>query len=243
MYKEHPLFEAPEQEQTLWRFLDFTKFVSLLDRSALFFPRADQLGDPFEGSFSNVNVDVRPNIYKENLEDIQKLALIHQQLPRFTLVSCWHGNDFESAAMWRLYGREHDGIAIRTNFKSLSESLLGPEDVFIGKVRYVDFSQTFIPEGNSMGPFLFKRMSFEHEREVRALMQDIPLIDGVANVAQPVRATGRYHETDLSKLIHEIVTSPFAQEWFEELVKSVANRYGLQAPVKRSSLAEQPVWG
>ncbi len=243
MYKEHPLFESLEPGQTLWRFLDFTKFVSLLDRSALFFSRADQLGDPFEGSFSNVNVDLRPYIYQDNLQDIQKLAQIHQQLPKFTLVSCWHGNDFESAAMWRLYGREHDGIAIRTDFRSLSESLLGSEDVFIGKVRYVDFNQTFIPEGNAMGPFLYKRISFEHEKEIRALMQDIPLIDGVANVAQTVRDTGRYHETNLSKLINEVVTSPFAHDWFEELVKSVGKRYDLEAPVRKSSLAESPVWG
>ena len=37
--------------------MSFTKFVSLLTRKALFFARADKLGDPFEGSLSQLNVD------------------------------------------------------------------------------------------------------------------------------------------------------------------------------------------
>ena len=35
--------------------MDFTKFVSLLDKRALFFAGADTLGDPFEGSVSPIN--------------------------------------------------------------------------------------------------------------------------------------------------------------------------------------------
>ena len=66
MYKEHPVFEKPENENTkIWRYLDFTKFVSLLDKSALFFTRADRLNDPFEGSYSKVNIQLRPVVYKD----------------------------------------------------------------------------------------------------------------------------------------------------------------------------------
>jgi len=32
--------------------MDFTKFCSLLSTRALYFPRADRLGDKFEGSFT-----------------------------------------------------------------------------------------------------------------------------------------------------------------------------------------------
>ena len=51
-YEEHPVTEKPEDENVaIWRYLDFTKFVSLLDRRALFFVRADKIAelDPFEG--------------------------------------------------------------------------------------------------------------------------------------------------------------------------------------------------
>ena len=50
MYKEHEAFAPPPPDAVLWRYMDFTKFVSLLEKQALFFARADKLeDDPFEG--------------------------------------------------------------------------------------------------------------------------------------------------------------------------------------------------
>jgi hypothetical protein len=43
-------FDQPEPDSTIWRYLDFPRFVSLLTTRSLFLPRADLLGDPFEGS-------------------------------------------------------------------------------------------------------------------------------------------------------------------------------------------------
>ena len=47
--------EIPPIETKLWRYMDFAKFVSLLESRALFFVRADKLDDPFEGALSEVN--------------------------------------------------------------------------------------------------------------------------------------------------------------------------------------------
>jgi len=48
---ENPALIAPTDVDTkIWRFMDFTKFVSMLEESGLFFARLDRLGDPFEGS-------------------------------------------------------------------------------------------------------------------------------------------------------------------------------------------------
>lgn len=53
MYKLHELFIEPQdQNAKIWRYIDFTKFVSLIDSQELFFARADKFDDPFEGSFS-----------------------------------------------------------------------------------------------------------------------------------------------------------------------------------------------
>lgn len=65
MYDEHPEFHPPAPDATLWRYTDFTKFVSQLDRKALLFSRLDQLGDPFEGSVSKVNQVMRPHLLEE----------------------------------------------------------------------------------------------------------------------------------------------------------------------------------
>jgi hypothetical protein len=60
MHEAHPIFRQPDDENTkVWRYMDFTKLVSLVDSRRLFFSRADRLGDPFEGSWPRINVQAR----------------------------------------------------------------------------------------------------------------------------------------------------------------------------------------
>ncbi len=248
MYEEHPDFHSPPSEAVLWRYMDFTKYVSLLSKRALFFASADKLGDPFEGSYSKANIAMRPELYKDKIpeEILEKLADFAHVSRRFTMISCWHWSDYESAAMWKLYSRESDGIAIKTDFQSLSKSFTGEDSIYIGTVNYVDYDTFFIPERNMMSPYLHKRKSFEPEREVRALTIDSQTLEELEKIgfseSEAVYSVGKYQSVDLSVLISEIVVAPFAEDWFLELVASVADRYDLQAPVKKSSLAEEPVW-
>ena len=46
----HEYMVKPDEEQKVWRYLDFTKFLSLLDKNALFFSRIDRLTDKYEGA-------------------------------------------------------------------------------------------------------------------------------------------------------------------------------------------------
>ena len=60
MYKEHPVFRQPDEPTIkVWRYMDFTKLVSLIDSRRLYFARVDLLGDPFEGSWPKINVAAR----------------------------------------------------------------------------------------------------------------------------------------------------------------------------------------
>ena len=45
-----------------------------------------------------------------------------RQVVRLARVSCWHMGEFESEAMWRLYARERDGIAIKTVFARFKDA-------------------------------------------------------------------------------------------------------------------------
>ena len=244
MYQENGFFNSPPMDAVLWRYLDFTKFVSLMDKNALFFVRADKLGDPFEGSYSRMNIKVRPELYRDQIPEhaLRQMADFIRESRRFTLVNCWHWSTYESAAMWTMYSRVSDGVAIKTDFKSLSESFTGEDKVFIGTVNYVDYNTAFIPENNIMSPYLHKRKSFEPEKEVRALTQEIPSRDGRSDMSRDLYAVGKYQPVDLSVLISDVVVAPFAEDWFLELVTSVATQYRLGAPVTRSSLSEEPVW-
>ena len=218
MYKEHPAFNPPDDDAVLWRYMDFTKFVSLLDKSTLFFARADKLDDPFEGSVSRTNMLLDFISARETLEmtdeEVQRfqqdMIKSRKMLRRFNLINCWHENPGESAAMWKLYARETDGIAIKTDFNSFKNSLACSEAIYVGRVNYINYNIDVIPGGNTFYPFLYKRQSFEHEHEVRAMTMQL----SKRAFAQDVCDVGIYYEVDLSLLIQEVIIAPYAQDWF-----------------------------
>ena len=158
MYRVNDQLKAPPADAVLWRYMSFTKFVSLLTKEALFFARVDKLEDPFEGSLSPINIELRPHMYDGKPKDQQLLVgEFIRSLRRLTLVNCWHENRYESDAMWKLYSGTEDGVAIRTDFHSLSKSLMGEQAVYIGKVKYVNYEKTIIPEMETLAPFIHKR--------------------------------------------------------------------------------------
>ena len=252
MYKEHSVFNPPPSDAVLWRYMDFTKFVSLLEKQSLFFARADRLGDPFEGSYSKVNEALRPIFVQRVFGDkeIPEGTLEHmadgiERTRRSILINCWHQSTYESAAMWRLYARQEDGIAIKTDFNSFKDSFTCDQSIYIGSVSYVDYKTDFIPEGNNFTRYLHKRKSFEHEHEVRAISSRFPSPDSddVSMQLYHDRISGAYYEVDLSLLIKKVIVSPFAPDWFLELVKSVTARYNFRFSVIRSTQADKPTWG
>lgn len=257
MYKEHSIFAPPTPDATLWRYLTFTKFVSLLDKRAIFFTRADKLGDPFEGAVARINLELQRRHWEANISNLKQYAI---QLPdmserpevavkeirRHTLINCWYESEHESEAMWNLYSRAHEGIAIRTDFRSLADSFKDDRDIFIGRVSYIDYEKDSMQDDNLFRPFLYKRKGFEHEREVRALTIALPShigpSKGPLDMSQAIYSVGTYCKVDLSQLVSEVVVAPYAPEWLLELTESVASRYDLQATVVRSSLAIEPAW-
>jgi hypothetical protein len=45
----HKVFEQPQPDANLWRYMDLSKYVSMLATGSLWFARMDLLGDPYEG--------------------------------------------------------------------------------------------------------------------------------------------------------------------------------------------------
>ena len=234
--------------------MDFTKFVSLLEKRALFFARADQLGDPFEGATPINNIKSRYASLKSELSEKEILMYEHLrvELRRFTLISCWHESSHESEAMWKVYSSANSGIAIKTNFDSFVASFITDEQMHLGKVKYIDYDSENIPEDDLLSPYLHKRKSFEHEREVRAMIQRIPpeaspenlpnFLTGEIPMWPNICDVGIYYEVDLNLLIQEVIIDPSAPDWLLDLVSSVADRYDLQAAIKKSHLAALPTW-
>lgn len=238
MYKEHPAFEKPQDEDVrIWRYMDFTKFVSLLDRKALFFPRSDKLPDPFEGSYSKPIAEALKG--KDQLRKL--LSLPYKKLKKFIFINSWHMNEYESAAMWKLYLKSDEGVAIQSTFKRLVKSVdsHAEHDIFIGRVKYIDYETQWFPQNNIFYAFLHKRRSFVHENELRAIVlrfrKKLPTPEEGLDV-------GLYIDVDLEALIENVFVSPTSPRWFSDLVVSVVKRYELNKNVIQSSLAKGPVY-
>lgn len=248
-YNPHPFFSPADSGAKVWRYMDFTKFVSLLDTSALFFSRADQLSDAWEGAHTAENLRRRQAVRGVNNKDeavvIDSVSQFYRSLRLHTFMSCWHLNDVESAAMWKLYVSHNEGIAIQTRFERLVGSFQGDENdlfqVHVGKVAYLDYEHEEFIEGNAFIPFLHKRLSFQHEHELRAIIQPIPPSGDPLTGSDPF-ADGLLVEVDLRMLIECIYVAPTSELWFKTLVENIAKKYGLGVSIQHSDLARDPLY-
>jgi hypothetical protein len=152
----------PDKRQKLWRYMDLSKFLSMLQSEALWFSRADCLGDPLEGSVPRPRFTAEQ--FRRDAGD-QQLSDLRREMLTKIYVSCWRANEGESAAMWNLYAKSDESICIQTTFGKLSAAL--PETFLGGMVKYIDFETEDLPSLNVLQTFMHKRRSFAHEREFR----------------------------------------------------------------------------
>lgn len=246
-------YEIPKSDTKLWRYMDFTKYVSLLSSRSLYFTRADCFEDLFEGAkgvkknkdrwdlhyldfFKNA-IKNPPEGHTCSLEEseieTQAKHLLNQLEnsgkigKKTTYVSCWHENEHESEAMWRLYSSYLDNaIAVRTTYGRLYESVGREPSIQIGRIKYIDYNKSYAGINDA---FWNKRKSFEHEREVRALVID-----------HSCKASGKLIKCNLDILIDEVFVSPKAPEWFVNLVNEINQKYSLGLKVSKSELLEEP---
>ena len=146
-------------------------------------------------------------------------------------------NQYESAAMWSLYGGKGDSIAVQTTYKTLFDSL--PENTHVGMVQYIDYNSEEMPEWNGFTPFMYKRASYKHETEVRAI---IKLRDVTAADPDPLPEKGVWIPVDLRHIIKAVRIAPASPNWLIDLIGDVSLKYGFQFDVKRSEMDEEPFY-
>jgi hypothetical protein len=237
----HPAFEQPSNPAIkIWRYMDFTQFVSMLDEKALLFTRADLLDDKFEGTMSQPLYD----FFRRSGDPEQHVQLL--RLTRgWSFVNCWHMNEYESAAMWKIYSSAKESVCLQTTYERLRTALA--EDVYIGVTNYISYELDKIPPGNVFWPLTYKRRSFEHERELRAVWSALHKVAEAGPAVasgheyQPAPYPVVWKKVDLEALTESIFVSPTANPWFRDLVERVLRRYDVDAPVRQSDLAAEPL--
>ncbi len=163
-------------------------------------------------------------------------------IAKATMVNCWHASDSESEAMWRLYSENGKAVAIETTLDALKDAIQMrdyPAVVHIYSVKYLDFfdpaltPRECVAEGH-LAPLL-KRISYEHEREVRAFIGKVapdPRTGTDVNFWQP---SSIRLPVDVKTLVKGVHVSPYAQEPFQSSVSKIADIFGLDRSIVQIS--------
>ena len=236
----------PEATATLWRYMSFAKFRSLLERRELFFALVGDMEDKYEGFISPpLPRSQEPHLHRA---EQQACGLLHK-IARTALVSCWTSSDHESALMWEAYAGG-EGVAIRTTFRDLQESIrsIANLPITFGQVEYVDYRRQEVPRF-CWAPLFHKRLEYRGEEELRVLLPGPPMRDGYSTHEEMVdirldrdvaKQRGRYIPVDLDILITEIVVPTHAPAWYTEVVNSAVQQSSVEVAVRESSISEEP---
>lgn len=227
MYLNNPNIKLPEDSNTIvWKYLDLSKFLDLLMSQKLFMSRSDKFEDQYEGTFS-----------EPTFEEIKKLSIDNPEFLNFykthrekVAISSWHINEYESFAMWQIFTQNSEGLAIQSTIGRLQKAL-HPETNFnqyIGEVNYIDYKKEYIPFDDMFFPFLFKRKSFQYEREVR-------IISDVADNTIKIN-DGLKINVDINELIAKIYIHPKSENWYKNLVIQLVKQLGFNFTIEKSDL-------
>lgn len=154
-------------------------------------------------------------------------------------------NEHESGAMWSLYLKSNEGIAIQSTYKKLKNSIIDEQEIYLGIIKYIDYEKDYIASyGNLFSPFVHKRKSFEHEKELRAFIMKWPsdLMRKTNNYTEETINGGISIKVDIEELIERIYIAPNAPKWFTNLVIKVVKRYGYDIEVFQSELNNNPMF-
>ncbi len=237
MYADHPEILSPPDDAVVWRYVDIPRLLHLLCERKLHLTRIDGFDDGWEGTWpTSVVAAIRSNWPKQNQEYLLSTT---EKARRSFFVSCWHESAVESAALWSAYSGVA-GVAIQSTVCRVKQAVSDAKQYYIGRIRYIDFSQEPVTPLNMFVPPFLKRRSFEHEREVRLLHWGLPTNDQVVQWDQ----SAPFHqlEIDPNALIQRVFVSPTSQEWICHIVETLCRRFGVEAPVQRSTLFDPRVY-
>ena len=221
---ESEYLDSIHPDQTIFRYMSFSKFVNLLKTEDLHFHQAADFSDRFEGSVPEIIEEARELEYQRAAkrgelqpEGHEIHAEINKCLRRFTYLSCWHMTDEESVAMWEHYGGSDGAVAIKTTIGEFSSALntRHDHDIYFGGVDYQPYSSNhnstpdlddidieedlddrffLTREAHSLVPFVHKRKGYDYEHEMRAIIQDPPIDESLNQTI--VEVDGEIHEVD-----------------------------------------------
>lgn len=221
----------------------FDAHASIFQKYVNDFELSIQQAAEYRKKLGNPLTDTEREKLQASLEDFRSTPRrFIPAIAKATMVNCWHANENESEAMWRLYAENGKAVAIETTLDALKESIQKRESsnvVHIYPVKYLDFLDSALQppdcvvEGH-LAPLL-KRISYQHEHEVRAFIAKIaPNPEAGKDITfwkpAPMRLS-----IDVEALVKAVHISPYAGEPFPSSVTTICEAFGLKAGIVRPS--------
>jgi len=221
------------------RYMPMPQFVGFLSQG-MFIPKATLFNDDWEGL---ARLMVEGHSVKQEMDWAKE----------WTYISCWYQSFDESMAMWNIYGKYSEAIAIHTRTKALMDliensSALKQFPKRLNFVSYMDYKSYPKPlygsrvDGRTnrfkrhiydklLDEFYFKHRAFQHENEVRLCLVD----------KKPMSPYEKNRESgilvnDAIECIDMITLAPYSPDWYAEAVEDIVRKFGSNIPVERSVL-------
>lgn len=119
----------------------------------------------------------------------------------------------------------------------------------MGIVKYINYDSEVFLFNNIIHPIIHKRLSFNHENELRVVTSipenNIGVLHGTTTVEALGDLPNKYGvkvKIILQDLIENIYIAPNAPSWLHKLVDSVCVKYGLVVPIHQSQISEAPIY-
>ncbi len=239
-------FEELEQQRFyegtmhIHRIFPFERFVDLVRNQWLALVRPSCWEDPFENPLNRMITEALTG---------KKLRLPHFESMFFA--QCWSFAG-ESDAMWRIYSTDKRGVLVTASAQALltlGKSQFEPplEQMFLGKVQYksqVELKKLFESEEFlrnvlrapayspvSSSVLLYKRDSFEHEKEVRLIL--------ARHISEVLGDIARF-KIPLDKVILKVTLDPRLSDEEFERYSYLIDKIGYKGQIERSSLYSAP---
>lgn len=263
--------------QKLYKYMDLEKFLSLIVKGELCFCNQRILKniDPYEGAITKeeliketfikeiIKITKSTNIFKSlkisNGKDtltidlnISDIFTIYDDKSYF--IDCWHINDYESLAMWKVFSNNKNSIAISTTKAKLIDNIKSyNKEIFLEKVFYSDLKdvsndiefdmQINILNDNTLSinsnilyslcsnnGLLRKTKYFDYEKELRLYFKD----DNNSSIVQ-------FIPIELKYIVDEIIISPNCDYWFLDILNNIVEKYKLNIPIRYSDIMENNI--
>lgn len=216
---------SPDENTPIFRYIDFSKYIDLLENRKLCFCNSRNFEDKFEGEmpagFYHRWSEESANGHKRLSKEINKHYSAY--------ISCWNMGKDENYALWKIYTNPETGVCIKTSVGRLKRAL-NNEGIILYTVKYIpSFDDSSfdielplymrerkvdgleIPISRDVKE-VCKLDAYEYEKEVRAIY--------IENSNKPIMS----FPINLEELIEEIYFSPFSSKWFRELVQKVTSK-------------------